>query len=102
MPATAARDVALDVTLDVTLADLMLSLCAAAGPMQTIDPQEVARAFAASTDQGERPWLTYLQSVRNTAVALARDGKIIIYHKGRQADPESFRGTYRLGCPNFG
>ncbi len=84
------------------LADLMLSLCAEAGPTRTIDPGDVARAFAAIADHGGRAWPSHLQSVRDTAVGLARDGKIIIYRQGTLADPESFRGTYRLGCPNLG
>jgi hypothetical protein len=102
MPARIAPDGAHNVAHDVALADLMLSLCVAAGPLRTIDPQEVARAFAEIADHRERPWLSYLQSVRNTAVDLARDGKLIIYHKGMPADPAAFRGSYRLGCPNFG
>jgi hypothetical protein len=88
--------------VDTALADLILSICATAGPTQTIDPAEVARAFAEIADHGGRAWPSYLQSVRDTAVRLARDGKIIIYRNGIPVDPESFRGTYRLGCPNLG
>jgi hypothetical protein len=37
--------------------------------------------------------------VRNAAIGLARAGKITIYRKGKPADPEDFRGVYRLGLP---
>jgi hypothetical protein len=37
--------------------------------------------------------------VRNAAIGLARAEKIIIYRKGEPADPENFRGIYRLGLP---
>jgi hypothetical protein len=32
-------------------------------------------------------------------VALAKQGRIVIYRKGRPADPDEFRGVYRLGLP---
>ncbi|MGP0058832.1 MAG: DUF3253 domain-containing protein [Beijerinckiaceae bacterium] len=89
-------------TVNSALADLMLSICVSAGPTQTVDPGEVARAFAEISDHGDRTWPSHLQSVRDTAVGLARDGKIIIYCQGAPVDPETFRGTYRLGCPNLG
>ena len=66
------------------------------------NPGEVARAGAEITDHGGRAWPSYLHSVRDTAVGLARDGKIIIHRAGIPTDPETFRGTYRLGCPNLG
>jgi len=47
------------------------------------------------------PWQNHLQSVRDTAVVLAREGRIVIYRKGAPADPETFRGVYRLGAPNI-
>ncbi|HEY5226033.1 MAG TPA: DUF3253 domain-containing protein, partial [Methylovirgula sp.] len=46
-------------------------------------------------------WQGYLQSVRDTAVALAKEGRIVIYRKGALADPATFRGVYRLGAPNI-
>jgi hypothetical protein len=32
-------------------------------------------------------------------VALAQVGRLIIYRKGKIADPNDFRGVYRLGLP---
>ncbi len=83
------------------LADVMIDLCAKAGPMQTIDPADVARAFAEVANRPSVPWQGYLQTVRDTAVALAREGRIVIYRKGAPVDPDTFRGVYRLGTPNI-
>ena len=82
------------------IADLMLALCAEAGPAKTIDPNDVARAYGAKAGRADA-WTHYLQGVRNTAVQLAREGRIVIYRKGRPTDPETFRGVYRLGCTNL-
>lgn len=83
-------------------ADLMHAMCAAAGPTRTIEPGEIARAFAEISAQSNEAWPHYLQNVRDIAVRLARDGKLIIYCRGVPADPETFRGSYRLGSPNLG
>jgi hypothetical protein len=37
--------------------------------------------------------------VRNTARGLARQGKIVITRHGKPADPEKFKGVYRLRLP---
>lgn len=83
------------------LAEMMIDLCRKAGPTKTIDPGDVARAYAEKTNATSVAWQNYLQGVRDTAVALARDGKIVIYRKGAPADPDAFRGVYRLGAPNI-
>jgi hypothetical protein len=83
------------------LADVMIALCAKAGPTKTIDPGDVARAYAETADRPGVAWQNYLQGVRNTAVSLAREGRIVIYRKGAPADPDTFRGVYRLGAPNI-
>ena len=33
------------------------------------------------------------------AVSLALAGRLVIYRKGKPADPTDFRGVYRLGLP---
>ncbi|MGB8278185.1 MAG: DUF3253 domain-containing protein [Methylovirgula sp.] len=83
------------------LADVMIDLCAKAGPTQTIEPADVAKAFAEVANRPSVPWQGYLQTVRDTAVALAREGRIVIYRKGAPVDPDTFRGVYRLGAPNI-
>jgi hypothetical protein len=32
-------------------------------------------------------------------VALARAGRLVVYRKGKPADPNDFRGVYRIGLP---
>jgi hypothetical protein len=83
------------------LADVMIALCANVGPTKTIDPGDVAKAYAETVDRPDVAWQNYLQGVRNTAVSLAKEGRIVIYRKGKPADPDTFRGVYRLGAPNI-
>jgi hypothetical protein len=52
--------------------------------------QEIAQADA---------WHDLLMPIRRTAVKLALDGRLVIYRKGKPADPNDFRGVYRLGLP---
>lgn len=80
------------------IADVILELCKNAPPSETIDPVDAAKAFAAVSGRGRSaPWEGYLQPVRDNAVKLAKEGKIIIYRKGVPADPDTFKGPYRLG-----
>ena len=72
-------------------------LCAKAGPGRTISPADVAKAFASA--RGDDDWRPHLHAVRRTAVRLALAGKLVIYRKGKPADPTNFRGVYRLGAP---
>ena len=75
--------------------DTILALLAARAPGKTVSPEEVARAFAADT-----AWHAHLGAVRRAAVRLALDGRLVIYRKGKPADPANFKGVYRLGLPN--
>ena len=60
---------------------------------KSIDPAEVAKAI-----QPER-WQRVLGQVRSTAVGLAREGKLVILRHNKPADPDSFKGVYRLRAP---
>ena len=71
----------------------ILSLLAERGPGKSICPSEAARAVDA---QG---WRRLLGQVRATAVGLARQGRIEITRHGKPADPDSFKGVYRLRLP---
>ena len=59
---------------------------------------EAAKAIAAAAGE-EGAWHTCLGAVRRTAVALAKQGRLVIYRKGKPVDPDDFRGVYRLGLP---
>jgi len=49
--------------------------------------------------QPDGDWHGLLMPIRRAAVALAQTGRIVIYRKGKPADPNDFRGVYRLGLP---
>ena len=55
--------------------------------------EEVARAA------DNENWRRLTGHVRSTARGLARQGKIVITRHGKPADPEKFKGVYRLRMP---
>lgn len=59
-------------------------------PGKTIDPAAVAKAL------DPEGWRRMLGQVRATAIGLARQGKLVVTRHGKQADPEAFKGVYRL------
>jgi hypothetical protein len=63
-------------------------------PGKTLSAPEIAQ-----TMMGEESWHHLLMPIRRTAVKLALDGRLVIYRKGKPADPNDFRGVYRLGLP---
>ena len=73
----------------------MAEFVAALAPGKSLDPSDVARALA-----GDHPdqWGPLMQPVRRVAVTLAKQGRLIILRKGKPADPDDFRGVYRLGA----
>ena len=68
----------------------IFALCNAAG---------AAQAYAATRGEDSLGWRSHLSQVRGAAVRLADAGRIVIYRKGKPADPHDFRGVYRLGLP---
>ncbi len=58
--------------------------------------EEVARAA------DNENWRKLTGHVRNTARGLARQGRIVITRHGKPADPETFKGVYRLRLPLAG
>jgi hypothetical protein len=82
-----------------TLERAIVELCSGAGAGRTISPIEAAQAYAASRGEDELGWRSHLAEVRTAAIGLADAGRIVIYRKGKPADPHDFRGVYRLGLP---
>jgi hypothetical protein len=78
----------------------ILALAGECGPGKTICPMDAAKAFALAAGD-ESAWHSHLGAVRRSAIALAGEGRLVIYRKGRPADPQDFRGVYRLGLPRF-
>ncbi len=79
--------------------DILIALCAEVGAAKTIDPIAAAKAAGEARGGDELAWRSLLTEVRQTAVGLARQGKLVIYRKGKPADPDDFRGVYRIGLP---
>jgi hypothetical protein len=77
----------------IPLEDCILDILMLAGT-GTLSAPEIAHAIAPEGD-----WHGLLMPIRRAAVALARTGRLVIYRKGKPADPNDFRGVYRLGLP---
>ena len=82
-----------------SLEETILELCAEVGPEKSIDPIAAAQAFSQSRGEEADGWRNWLAHVRSAAIGLSRQGKLVIYRKGKPADPDDFRGVYRLGLP---
>ncbi|MEH0198698.1 DUF3253 domain-containing protein [Caulobacter sp. CCNWLY153] len=76
--------------------DTILSQLAGLPAGKSIDPMSVAKAI-----QPER-WQRLLGHIRTDAVELAKEGKIVILRHNKPANPEKFRGVYRLRLPMEG
>ncbi len=82
------------------LATIILDLCAKVPAGATISPIDAAKAFADARGEDELGWRSHLSAVRRAAVRLGQEGRLVIYRKGKVADPNDFRGVYRLGAPS--
>ncbi|WP_374575780.1 DUF3253 domain-containing protein [Phenylobacterium sp.] len=71
----------------------ILGLLAELPAGKSISPEEAARAL------DPEGWRRQLGRVRAAAVGLARQGKLVITRHGKPADPDSFKGVYRLKLP---
>ena len=77
------------IALEESILDVLMRVGAG-----TLSAPEIAHAIAADGD-----WHGLLMPIRRAAVALAQAGRLVIYRKGKPADPNDFRGVYRLGLP---
>jgi hypothetical protein len=81
-----------------SIEDAIFALLAERDPGKTICPSEAARsAWSGPEPEG---WRGLMPQVRSTAVGLARSGRLVITRKGKAADPNSFKGVYRLRLPD--
>lgn len=58
---------------------------------KSLDPAEVAKGL-----EPDR-WRRLLPQVRAAAVGMARQGRLVILRHGKPADPETFKGVWRMG-----
>jgi hypothetical protein len=73
--------------------DTIFALLADVPAGKSIAPEDVARAIDAEG------WRRLLPQVRAAAVGLARQEKLVITRHNKPADPNSFKGVYRLRPP---
>jgi hypothetical protein len=87
---------------DTALEDRILDVLARAGATPGAPSGASATLSATDIAQAIEPdgnWHGLLLPIRRAAVALAQRGRLVIYRKGKPADPNNFRGVYRLGLP---
>lgn len=72
---------------------VILDLLGPLAPGKSISPEEAARA---ADPEG---WRRTLPKVRAVAIGMARDGRLVITRHGKPADPNRFKGVYRLRLP---
>lgn len=60
---------------------------------KSVSPEDVARAVDLAG------WRRLLGQVRATAIGLARQRRLVITRHGKPADPDTFKGVYRLRAP---
>jgi len=78
--------------VETTIFDLL----AKAAPGKSVAPEDVARAVEPET------WRRTLGHVRAVARGLARQGRVVILRHNKPADPDDFKGVYRLRLPDVG
>ena len=79
--------------MTASIEDAIFALLAALPPGKSVSPEEVAKAVDATG------WRRLLGQVRGVAVGLARAGRLVITRHGEPADPDRFKGVYRLRLP---
>lgn len=78
------------------LSDTIMTLVRERGNEKTICPSEAARKLAGSDPD---LWGAMMPHVRKVAIGLAREGRVVIYRKGKAITPEDLKGVYRIGMP---
>jgi len=63
---------------------------------KSISPEQVARTLS------EERWQRELGKVRAVAIGLARQNRIVILRHNKPADPDTFRGVWRMRLPAAG
>ncbi len=67
-----------------------------------VSPNAIAQKIASDRAKPKDPqdiWRKYMIAVRQQAVFLARNGRLEIVRKGEVADPNDFKGLYKLRLP---
>jgi hypothetical protein len=85
------------------VAQAILAQLEAAGAGASLSPDDIARAYAEARRKKSDPpdlWRRYLNAVRQQALHLAREGRIVILRRGEPQDPHApIKGLVRLALP---
>ena len=73
---------------------VMLRLLEERGEGKTICPSEAARAVAGSEERAK--WEPLMSAVREVAVRMVEEGKIVVTQKGRVVDGATAKGAIRF------
>jgi len=76
--------------MSVNLEAVLLDILGKLAPGKSASPEEIAR------EADPEAWRRLLPRVRGVAVGLAREGRLVILRHNKPADPNKFRGVYRL------
>jgi hypothetical protein len=79
--------------MSAAVEEAIFALLAGLEPGKSVSPEAVAR----SVDPDG--WRRQLGHVRAVAVGLARQDRLVITRHGKPADPDTFKGVYRLRSP---
>ena len=73
--------------------ETIFKLLADVAPDKSLGPETVARAVDADN------WRRVLPQVRAAAVGLARQQRLVILRHNKPADPDAFKGVWRMRLP---
>jgi len=73
--------------------EMIFKLLDAVPAGKSLAPEDVARALDAEG------WRRQLPQVRAAAVGLARQGRLVILRHNKPADPDKFKGVWRMRAP---
>jgi hypothetical protein len=75
---------------DEAVFETILQMCTAAWPDETVRPEDIAMTLH------PQEWQILTGRIRLAVKQLAEAGHIQILRKGKPADPEDFKGIYRV------
>jgi hypothetical protein len=73
--------------------EMIFKLLEQVAPGKSLGPEDVARAL------DPEGWRRVLPQVRAAAVGLARQGRLVILRHNKPADPDTFKGVWRMRLP---
>lgn len=75
---------------DEAVFETILQMCTAAWPDETVRPEDIAMTLH------PEEWQALTKRIRLAVKQLAEAGHVQILRKGKPADPDDFKGVYRL------